>query len=344
MADLDFRSENGLVVNNNLIFAMGNSGRVGINTNAPQANLDVRGTFIASGNTNIGGNIIIDGTAEIRASTTILAPLTTSSYATIGGQLDVRGNENVSGILTVAGNVNAQEDLAVTRNLTVGGSFTINGPVVFNSTLNVGSDLYVGGKLTALGFTLIDDNFQVNGHTQVNGGADITGITNIGSNLTVGGTAVIQSTLRVNNSTTLTSVYGTGTAQFASIGVNTAPGGAGEVRATNDITAFFASDERLKENMKPIPDAKNKILALTGYEFDWTDEHIDSRGGEDGYFVYKHDIGVSAQQLERVAPELVRTRPNGTKAVKYAQLTALLIEGYKDQQREIDELKKKLGE
>ncbi len=343
MADLDFRSENGLVVNNNLIFAMGNSGRVGICTNAPQANLDVNGTCNIFGNTFIGQNVTIGGITEIRAATSILAPFTTTSYGIIGGQLDVRGNENVSGVLTVTGDINAGEDLAVTRNLSVGGSFTIQGPVIFNNTLNVGSDLTVGGKLTVSGFTLIDDSSQINGHLQVNGGADITGITNIGQNLSVGGTAVIQSTLRVNNATTLTSVYGTGTAQFTSLGIGTAPGGGGEIRATNDITAFFASDERLKENMIPIAGAKEKLLSLTGYEFDWTDEYMDSRGGEDGYFVYKHDIGVSAQQVERVAPELVRTRPNGTKAVKYAQLTALLIEGYKDQQREIDELKKKLG-
>jgi hypothetical protein len=54
-----------------------------------------------------------------------------------------------------------------------------------------------------------------------------------------------------------------------------------------------------------------------------------------------HDIGVIAQEVERIAPELVITRDNGYKAVKYEKMIALLIEAIKDLSREIDSLKKK---
>jgi hypothetical protein len=54
-----------------------------------------------------------------------------------------------------------------------------------------------------------------------------------------------------------------------------------------------------------------------------------------------HDIGVMAQEIERIAPELVITRDNGYKAVKYEKMIALLIEAIKDLSREIEILKGK---
>jgi hypothetical protein len=54
-----------------------------------------------------------------------------------------------------------------------------------------------------------------------------------------------------------------------------------------------------------------------------------------------HDIGVIAQEVERIAPELVITRDNGYKAVKYEKMIALLIEAIKDLSREIESLKRK---
>ena len=77
---------------------------------------------------------------------------------------------------------------------------------------------------------------------------------------------------------------------------------------------------------------------MRGVMFDWTDEHIEKRGGEDGYFVRKHDVGVIAQEVEAVLPEVVRERDDGTKAVDYQKIVALLIEGMKEQQEQIKAL------
>ena len=124
-----------------------------------------------------------------------------------------------------------------------------------------------------------------------------------------------------------------------SLGVNCEAGATGTIRATSDIIGYFSSDESLKTNVKKIENPLEKIRKINGVEFDWTDEFIDQHGGEDGYFIKKHDVGVIAQNIETVLPEVVGTRPDGIKAVKYDRIVALLIEGINALQDEIDALK-----
>jgi hypothetical protein len=106
-------------------------------------------------------------------------------------------------------------------------------------------------------------------------------------------------------------------------------------RVTGDVVAYYSSDKRLKDNLTLITDAVSKVSKLSGYSFDWNDKQD----------VYKgHDYGVVAQEVEEVLPELVTTRDNGYKAVKYEKLTVLLIEAIKEQQQQIDELKHLLSQ
>jgi hypothetical protein len=152
----------------------------------------------------------------------------------------------------------------------------------------------------------------------------------LGSSTTAWGTW--YKLINTNNATT-TNI------QFQSLGVGTAASGTtGEIRATNEITAYYSSDINLKENIRLIADPLGKLAQIRGVHYDWTDEHIQKRGGEDGYFVRKHDIGVIAQEVEAVLPEIVATRDDGTKVVKYEKLVALLIEAVKDQQRQINQI------
>jgi hypothetical protein len=141
----------------------------------------------------------------------------------------------------------------------------------------------------------------------------------------------------------LLSVTGVGTSEFAShlkshcLGVGMNPTGtAGEIHASADIVAYSSSDKRLKENIKPIENPLGKIAQISGNTFDWVENsEVHSHKGT--------DIGVIAQEIEAVLPELVTTRENGYKAVKYDKVVALLIEAVKDQQAQIDELKSKLS-
>ena len=81
----------------------------------------------------------------------------------------------------------------------------------------------------------------------------------------------------------------------------------------------------------------DKINSLQGVKFDWTDEYINSRGGEDGYFVRKHDTGIIAQDVEKVLPEIVAERADGYKGVKYEKLMGLVIQAIKELSKKMDE-------
>lgn len=116
----------------------------------------------------------------------------------------------------------------------------------------------------------------------------------------------------------------------------------GEIRSGNEVTAYYTSDERLKENVRLISNPIGMIKQINGVYYDWTDEYIESRGGEDGFFVRKDDVGVIAQQVEKILPQLVATRDNGYKAVKYEKIVPLLIECIKSQQMQIDQILERL--
>jgi hypothetical protein len=168
----------------------------------------------------------------------------------------------------------------------------------------------------------------------------------------IAGLAVTDGNIIVGNGTnfvaesgaTARTSLGLGTAsdvQFDSFGVGTpASGTTGEIRATNDVTAFYSSDISLKENIINIPNPLEAIKKLNGVLFDWKKSYMDKRGGEDGYFVRKKDVGVIAQEVEKVLPEAVAQRPDGIKAVKYDRLTCLLIEAVKVLSDKVEKLSK----
>ena len=106
---------------------------------------------------------------------------------------------------------------------------------------------------------------------------------------------------------------------------------ANTIRCTGDVVAFYSSDERLKDNIKPIENSLEKVGQLKGYEFDWNDKQEVYEG---------HDVGVIAQEVEKVIPEIVETREHdGYKAVKYEKLVPLLINAINELKAEIEELK-----
>ena len=110
----------------------------------------------------------------------------------------------------------------------------------------------------------------------------------------------------------------------------------GNIRATADITAYHTSDRRYKENLKNIEKPNEKLKRINGYEFDWNDKHE----------VYKntHDIGVIAQEIEEVLPEIVVEREDGYKAVRYEKIIPLLIESNKDLVQRVEGLEQTIKE
>ena len=119
-----------------------------------------------------------------------------------------------------------------------------------------------------------------------------------------------------------------------SLGVGTsASGSGGEIRATGDITAYY-SDDRLKNKLGNIDYALDKVLTLNGFKFE------PNKMAQDLGYEKKTQVGVSAQEVNKVLPEAVTTAPIDDQflAVKYDKLAPLLIEAIKELNSKVDEL------
>jgi hypothetical protein len=128
----------------------------------------------------------------------------------------------------------------------------------------------------------------------------------------------------------------TGALHVGTWGATSALGATGEIRATSNITGYYASDKTLKENIREIPDALEKVMKIGGKLYDWTDSYIKAHGGEDAYFLRKSDFGVIAQDVQEVFPVAIRTREDGTLAVDYEKLCALAFAAIKELNNKIE--------
>jgi len=106
------------------------------------------------------------------------------------------------------------------------------------------------------------------------------------------------------------------------------------IRVAGNVVAYY-SDERLKDRKGNIKNALEKLLSLNGFYYE-----PNERAQELGYKKIL-EIGVSAQEVEAILPEIVKDAPigHGYKTLDYTKLIPLLIEAIKEQQKEIDELK-----
>ena len=112
----------------------------------------------------------------------------------------------------------------------------------------------------------------------------------------------------------------------------------GAIYAANDVVAFATSDARLKKYPKNIKNALDKVDAINGVNFIWRKANEDVQKNVHSF--EGRDVGVIAQEVEKVLPEVVVTRETGYKAVKYEKIVPLLIEAIKELRLEVEELKK----
>ena len=93
----------------------------------------------------------------------------------------------------------------------------------------------------------------------------------------------------------------------------------GNLNVVGDITAFYSSsDERLKDDISVITGCLDKVLSLDAIEFDWNAELQSTYSG--------HDIGLIAQQVQQIAPEVVVERDNGYLAMKYEKVKHEIVD------------------
>jgi hypothetical protein len=186
-----------------------------------------------------------------------------------------------------------------------------------NSSYNVYNGYQAGYKATTGGYNTCVGYMA--GHENVSGGGNVmigyaAGYYELGS----------QKLYIANSSTNSPLIYGDFAASFAKIN--------GNLAVTGTITQ--SSDQRLKKNITPIKNSLSRIQQVSGVTYDWTNNPTDS----------SEQIGFVAQELEKVFPQLVKTDEKGMKSVAYANMTAVLLQAIKEQQQQIDELKKAISD
>lgn len=329
--------------NNKILTATISTGRVGIggdpDTTTDSAALNVTGILkvsssVLASNLKIGGYTISAGTTNTVATFTGGATFGAGVTVSNGG-ISVTGGGSFSGSVTSA----ATTDQSSSSTLATKGYVDAKVPVIPDLG---GTYLKLDGTNRMTGFLIQENNgpryiYNDLNHTYGSYTEQTLNTFYLARTSRSGTTINYQSrdaaVITVDlNDVSATNLTPRGTFQLR-----------GEFRATGNVVAFFASDKNLKENVFNINNPLEKILKLNGVEFDWKKDEIDNRGGEDGYFVRRHDVGVIAQEVQEVLPEVVATRPDGNLGVSYEKLVPLLIEAIKELNSKVSYLESKLN-
>jgi hypothetical protein len=281
-----------------------------------------------SGNTSFPGTVTANGTTLTG---------NTGTVTSVGGTGTVSGL-TLSGTVTSSGNLTLGGTLAVTPS-----NFSSQTANTFLAAPNGSAGVPTFRAIVAADIPTLNQNTTgsaatlttartING-TSFNGSANIT-TANWGTarTLTIGSTGKSVNG-SANISWSLTEVMPTtSNVQINSLGIGTAASGtAGEIRATNNITAYY-SDDRLKTRIGNIENALEKISSLNGFYHE-ANETAQSLGYEK-----IREVGVSAQEVEKVLPEVVTTAPISNKylTVRYERMVPLLIEAIKELKKGTD--------
>jgi len=308
----------------------GNSGTVtnGVYTNGTYANptwitslanTKITGTFDTNKITGLANSATTDTTS---ASNITSGTLSATRLSTSGVVADTYGT--ASSVPTYTVDSYGRITSATNVNISIGtGSITGLAPSATTDTTNASN--ITGGTLNA---DRLSNNIPV---------AKITGLATSATTDTTSASNITSGTLGAARLpyTMDQSVGTTNNVQFTSLGIGTAASGvSGEIRATNEITAYY-SDERLKTKLGNIENALDKVMSLNGFYYE-ANEIAQSLGYE-----VKKEVGVSAQEVQRVLPEVIAPAPADENylTVHYHKIVPLLIEAIKELKNEIESIK-----
>jgi hypothetical protein len=248
---------------------------------------------------------------RVDSSTGTNATLPVAS-ATLAGVI-TNTTQTIAGIKTFTDTITASADVNASGNLTAGANVVASAYGRFSSALT-GDRVFIGDPFS-VGPVGVWDNATQTGIAVY----DVAG----------GVFEFANREIRVDINTGYVCVGGgpSGAGKFEVLGDN--GGGGTSIYASDDIVAF--SDISVKENIRPIFNVLDRVVNSRGVVYD----RIDSKT--------KNNIGFIAQELEEQFPELVTTNPDGTKAVKYQNATAVLFEAVKEQQKQIDSLQEQIN-
>jgi hypothetical protein len=317
-------TDNTAVGANALFFTSTGSGNTAVGSQALTYNTG--NNYLGNGNTAVGNHALTNSTSSYLTAIGdyAMAENTTGAYAVAVGEsalsFNTTGNGNTGvGFEAIPNNSTGSHNTAV-------GMYTLLQLTGADENSAVGAyaleDNY-GHDNTAVGYLALSSNTDGNDLTCI--GANCNSASNNLSNATAIGA---HSLVSVSDSVVLGSVAGiNGATATAKVGIGTSSPtailtiGRGTGHPVSDSWETYSS-RRWKTNIHTLPNALAKVEQLRGVTYDQKDSG-------------KHEIGVIAEEVGAVVPEIVTYEPNGRDArgVDYARLTALLIEAAKQQQR-----------
>jgi len=325
--------------------AINTTGTAGTTIGNSTGALALVGPTSITGTTTVAGNTTLNGTVGVGTASPAgqLANTNTNVLASDGNGISAQGIGWVNtsalgyaGVFYNANNASGGDGLAVkvlsanavAFDVSQGGASAQGTPL-----LRVNGNGQVGIGTSSIGHPLV---VQADGGNRLLGFNDASGSDkyNFSRQVATTGTGAVPGGLNLSESNV------TGGRLFVQDGGNIGMGTtnpqykldvSGQVRATNFAVS---SDQRLKQHIRPLTSALAAVLALRGVRYEWNALGV-QRGGTAG----AGQVGMLAQELEKVYPELVSTSPDGYKAVNYAQLTPVLLEALKEQQQQIETLK-----
>jgi hypothetical protein len=243
--------------------------------------------------------------------------------------------------------------------ITLGSNTVVNGTLVASGTTLVSSSAQVIGILSSLNtYTGSNDTTNTTQTSRLDqlstaSGSAITRLTTLevetanleaftsSINTTIKTRLNAEAVISGSSQVTLSSTTGygsvlnqavltTSTPTFGNLTIN------GTITATGDITAFFTSDKRHKNNIQTISNAVLKVKQLNGVTWEWNDDVNEVTKSTP-------KTGLIAQEVQQVLPQVVIERENGFLALDYSKMVGLLVEAIKEQQIQIDQLKAQIG-
>jgi hypothetical protein len=371
------------------------NGRIGINQPNPSFNLDVSGSGRYTNGVTVTGSFISSGSLSILStgSITLNGPITLTGSLSTSGSVNLRGltTESKSFLVTIdntTGQLYYTSSAAAIAATTPGGSstqiqynnggafggvptLTYDGTTLRSTGSFTGS--FVGNLTGTASFASITNDYTINYNNNPNSSNQI--LFGIGTkaygnfNFTVNpNTGYVTANSYVAsdyfrstgatgwyNSTYDGGIYmidSTWVRVYADKAFRTGNTSTAAIVASGDIVAYF-SDERLKEKISNVDNALDKVLSLNGFYYKNNDF-----AKSVGYTDENIQLGLSAQEIQKVAPEIVKlaafdmeTDEEGNiisksgedyLTVNYAKLVPILVEAIKEQQKQIEDLKSKI--
>jgi len=337
--------------------SFGTTAILGTNDNFPllfETNNTSRLSISSAGNIDIAKSVNISENLVINGSTSIYSILYDSVLSAGSANQFLRSNNtsvqwttiqmsHINGLLNYTSSISSSI-FGINNSLTSLNAYTSSNNTIVNNLIAYTSSFQTTYNTFSSSVNTQFSNTNTS-LTSLNAYTSSLNIT-IGSFFRQGGNSFGQSgslgtndnfplTFKVNNST---KVILTPDGKFTIGTVGTTSGllnVGGDIIATGDVSAQSPSDIRLKNNIIKIQNASDILSKLNGYTFEWNDKQTLYNEGT-------KDLGLIAQEVEKVFPQIVGKRYDGYKSIKYDRLIPILVEAFNDLKKEFEYLKTKL--